>query len=201
MNSRNPFPLACCLVLAASSTCVFARHDAPAEPDTPKAAPVDGQQDFDFEFGTWKTHVSRRLHPLSGSSNWVELDGTSVVRKLLDGKANLVELDIAGPSGRIAGVSLRLYNSEARQWSLNYASIGAGTLTVPLFGGFRNKRGEFFGQDTLGGRAILVRFIIACATQDRCRFEQAFSADGGASWEDNWIATDTRVDEHTTTPR
>jgi len=201
MTACNPIPLACCLALAVSSTLAFARHDARAEPATVKAVPADGQHDFDFEFGTWKTHVSRRLHPLSGSSNWVELEGTSVVRKLLDGQANLVELDIAGPSGRIAGTSLRLYNSEARQWSLNYASIGAGTFTAPLFGEFRNKRGEFFGQDTLGGRTILVRFIIACATPDRCRFEQAFSADGGATWEDNWIATDTRIEERSTTLR
>ena len=191
MHARTPVALACSLTLAVISASAFARPDA-STPAVQQAMPADGQHDFDFEIGTWRTHVSRRLHPLSGSTTWVELDGTSVIRKLLDGQANLVELDIAGPSGRIAGVSLRLYNSEARQWSLNYASAGAGVLTAPLFGSFKNKRGEFFGQDTLGGRTILVRFIITCATADSCRFEQAFSADGGANWESNWIATDTR---------
>ena len=190
MRACTMMPLVCSLLLAALSASASARESATGARLRWTAA--DGQRDFDFEVGTWKTHVSRRLHPLSGSAEWVELDGTSVVRKLLDGRANVVELDVAGPSGRIVGVSLRLYNTDARQWSLNYSSMGTGTLTAPLFGEFRNKRGEFFGQDTLGGRTIQVRFVIACATPDSCRFEQAFSGDGGASWESNWIATDTR---------
>jgi hypothetical protein len=192
MHALDKIPPACALALALLCTSAVAGGPAAGQV-APHAAPADGQRDFDFEIGTWKTHVSRRLHPLSGSTEWVELDGTSVVRKLLDGRANLVELDIAGPSGRITGVSLRLYNPEARQWSLNYSSIGAGTLSAPLFGEFRNRRGEFFGQDTLGTRTIQVRFVITCATPDNCRFEQSFSGDGGANWEINWIATDTRT--------
>jgi hypothetical protein len=156
-------------------------------------APRDGQHDFDFEIGTWKTHVSRLLHPLTGSTTWVELEGTSVVRKVWNGRANLVELDIEGPSGRIEGLSLRLYNPESRQWSLNFANSSAGTLTQPTIGEFKNGRGEFFSQETLNGRAIYVRFVISCSDADRCRFEQAFSPDGGKSWEVNWIATDTRL--------
>jgi len=191
MSARKEIRLACSLAIALTSVSLFASE--PAAPQaSPRSASADGQRDFDFEIGTWKTHVSRRLHPLSGSTEWVELDGTSVVRKLLDGRANLVELDIAGPSGRITGVSLRLYNADARQWSLNYSSMGTGMLTAPLFGEFKNGRGEFFGQDTLGARTILVRFIITCATSDSCRFEQSFSSDG-STWESNWIATDTRI--------
>jgi len=158
---------------------------------TPTSA--DGQHDFDFEIGTWKTHVSLLKKPLSGSKDWIDLDGTSVVRSLSSGRANLVELDIAGESLRIEGVSLRLYNPESRQWSLNYASMRAGTLTAPMIGGFKNGRGEFFGVDTLDGRSIFVRFVIACPNADTCRFEQAFSDDGGKTWEANWIATDTRI--------
>jgi hypothetical protein len=157
------------------------------------AAPADGQRDFDFEIGTWKTHVSRLAKPLSGSKEWVELDGTSVVRAISEGRANLVELDVTGSSGRIAGVSLRLYNPDTRQWSLNYASLRSGTLTAPVVGGFSNGRGEFLGSDTLDGKPVFVRFVIACPRPDTCRFEQAFSNDGGKSWEVNWIATDTRV--------
>ena len=157
------------------------------------AAQPDGQHDFDFEVGTWKTHVSRLEQPLSGSKKWVELEGTSVVRAIMEGRANLVELDVAGSSGHIAGVSLRLYNPDTRQWSLNYASLRSGALTAPVVGGFNKGRGEFFGLDTLDGKPVFVRFVIACPAPDTCRFEQAFSDDGGKSWEVNWIAIDTRV--------
>src|SRR5690349_2243150 len=82
----------------------------------------DGSHDFDFEIGTWKTHIRRLQHPLTGSTTWVEYDGTSVVRAIWGGKANLVELDVTGPAGHIEGLSLRLYNPQARQWSLHFAS-------------------------------------------------------------------------------
>jgi hypothetical protein len=155
----------------------------------------DGSRDFDFEIGTWKTHLRRLQHPLTGSTTWVEYDGTSVVRKVWNGGANLVELDVDGPAGRIEGLSLRLYNPEARQWSLNFSNRRGGTLGPPTIGEFKNGRGEFYAQDTLGDRAILVRFVISNITPDSCRFEQAFSDDGGRTWEVNWIATDTRVKE------
>ena len=155
----------------------------------------DGQHDFDFEIGTWKTHLKRRLRPLTGSNQWVEYDGTSVVKKVLNGKANLVELVVDGPTGHIEGLSLRLFNPEARQWSLNFANVNGGTLTPPSIGEFKNGRGEFYNQDTLNGRSILVRFIISDITPTSCHFEQSFSDDGGKTWEANWIATDTRVKE------
>lgn len=154
-----------------------------------------GQRDFDWEIGTWKTDVRRLAKPLSGSQEWIEYSGTSVVRELLDGRANLVELRVQGPAGTIEGVSLRLYNPRAGQWSLNYASALNGMLTRPVHGGFRNGQGEFHGQDDLDGKAILVRFVISQVTADSARFEQAYSEDGGKSWETNWIATDTRIED------
>jgi len=162
-------------------------------PDRPPAR--DGQHDFDFEIGTWKTHLSRLMHPLTGSKTWVEYEGTTVVRRIANGRANLVELVADGPAGHFEGVSLRLYNPQSRQWSLNFSNIGAGTLSQPMIGEFKNGRGEFFDQETLDGRAIYVRFVISDITPESCRFEQAFSADGGKTWEANWIATDTRVKE------
>ena len=158
-------------------------------------APVvhDGAHDFDFEIGTWKTHVSRLTHPLTGSKTWAEYDGTTVVRKVWDGRANLVELEVSGPAGHIEALSLRLYNPEAHQWSLNFSNSSGGTLGVPTVGEFKNGRGEFFDQESLGARSILVRFVISPVSADVCHFEQAFSSDGGKTWEVNWIATDTRV--------
>ena len=153
----------------------------------------DGQHDFDFEIGTWKTQLRRLQRPLSGSSNWLEYEGTTVVSKVLDGRANLVELKVNGPAGRLEGLSLRLYEPQARQWSLNFANISDGKLTTPSIGAFKNGRGEFYNQDTYNGRAIFVRFVITKITDDQYRFEQSFSTDGGQTWEVNWIAIDTRV--------
>lgn len=158
-------------------------------------APNDGHHAFDFEIGTWKTKLRRLQRPLTGSTTWVEYEGTTVVRKVWNGRANLVELDVKGPAGHIEGLSLRLYNPEARQWSLNFANSAGGTLTPPTIGEFKNGRGEFFGQDTLNGRTIFVRFVISPLTPDSVRFEQAFSDDGGRTWEVNWIAIDTRLKE------
>ena len=155
--------------------------------------PRDGQSDFDFEIGTWKTHLRRLLRPLTGSTTWVEYDGTTVVRKVWNGRANLVELVADGPAGHLEALSLRLYNPQSRQWSLNFANSTSGTLATPTIGEFRNGRGEFYDQETLNGRAIFVRFLILPITPDSIRFEQSFSADGGKTWETNWIAVDTRA--------
>src|ERR1700682_5541473 len=153
----------------------------------------DGQHDFDFEIGTWKTHLRRLLHPLSGSTTWVEYQGTSVVRKVWDGRATLVYLVAEEPAGHFEGLNLRLYNPQSRQWSLNFSGLGSGSMSPPAIGQFTNGRGEFYNHETLNGRDILVRFIISDVTLDSCRFEQSFSEDGGKTWEVNWIAVDTRM--------
>jgi len=155
-------------------------------------APRDGSHDFDFEFGEWTTHLRRLRHPLSGSHEWVEYEGTSSGRSLLGGRANLVELKVQGAAGKIEGVSLRLYEPQSHQWTLNYANIADGRLTGATAGDFRDGVGTFHAEDSLNGRPILVRFVISRAAPDAWRFEQAFSGDGGKTWEVNWIATDTR---------
>lgn len=155
----------------------------------------DGQHDFDWEIGSWRTHVRILAQPLSGANEWIEMNGTSVVRKVWDGNANLVELDVSNGARSIRGLSLRLYNPQSGQWSVHYANSRTGLLDKPVIGGFQDGRGEFYSQDTYNGRAILVRFVISPMAQDAWRFEQAFSADGGKTWEVNWIATDTRTSE------
>ncbi len=172
---------------------------AQSNPGAPRTSPPqtlkerDGQHDFDFEIGTWKTHLKRLLRPLTGSTTWVEYKGTTVVRKVWNGRANLVELEVDGSAGHIEGLSLRLYNPEARQWSLNFSNSKGGTLSPPVIGEFKGGRGEFYGQESLNGRAILVRFVISDITPTSVHFEQSFSDDGGKTWEVNWIAVDTRV--------
>ena len=187
--------LVCGLVFILQPLPGLAQQNSDASITSSQQAPAqrDGQHDFDFEIGTWKTHISRLVRPLTGSTTWIEFEGTSVVRKIWNGRANLVELEVDGPTGHIEGLSLRLYNPQSHQWSLNFANSSSGTLSQPTIGEFKNGRGEFYDQESFNGRTILVRNVWSDITPDSCRFEQAFSDDGGKTWEVNWIATDTRV--------
>ena len=187
-----------CACVAAVAVASPARVDAQSNGSSPTSVQQtsthrDGQADFDFEIGTWTTHLRRLLKPLTGSTTWAEYQGTTVVRKVWNGRANLVELEVDGPAGHIEALSLRLYNPQSRQWSLNFANSAAGTMAVPTIGEFSNGRGEFYDQETLNGRAILVRFLILPVSADTIRFEQSYSDDGGKTWELNWVAVDTRV--------
>ena len=173
--------------------CAHPTAKAGAPPPFPAPTARDGEHDFDFELGTWKTKLSRLLKPLTGSTTWVEYEGTSVVRPVWGGRANLVELDVTGPAGRIEGLSLRLYNPDTHQWSLNFASSKTGSMTQPMIGQFKDGRGEFFDQELYDGRTILVRNVFSAVTATAYRFEQAFSNDDGKTWEVNWIAIDTRT--------
>ena len=157
----------------------------------------DGQHDFDFEFGNWKTRLklsSRLRHPFTGPESWTVYEGTTVVHKIWNGKANMVELSVDGPSGHVDGLNLHLYNPESHQWSLNFASSTGGTMSVPTVGEFRNGRGEFYDQEPINGRVLLVRNVWTVLGPNACHFEQAFSQNGGKTWEVNWIADDTRTD-------
>jgi hypothetical protein len=182
------FPTRAALI---SSLAVLAFFSPAARADAPPER--DGAHDFDFEIGTWKTHVKRLLRPLTGSTTWVEMDGTTLVRPVWGGRANLAELEAEGGGSHFRGLSLRLYNPETRTWSLNFANASNGLLGTPSIGRFANGRGEFFSKEAWNGRMILVRFVISDITPTSCRFEQAFSEDDGKTWEVNWLATDTRV--------
>lgn len=185
----RPFMFAALALAAAASA-----HAGNAPVAQPPPVHRDGQHDFDFHIGRWKTRLRRLAEPLSGSTAWLEYEGTTVVREVLGGRANLVELVANGAAGRFEGMSLRLYNPQSRQWSLNFANAGSGVLAQPAIGEFHDGRGEFYDQEEYRGRAILVRFVIVPIDDDTVRFEQAYSDDGGRSWELNWVATDTRIE-------
>ena len=163
---------------------------------TPRPAEAhDGQHDFDFEAGTWKIHLKRLLHPLTGSTEWTEFDGTTVTRQVWNGKANIEQFETNGSTGHIEGMTLRLYNPESHQWSIYWATSKTGTLGIPTVGEFKNGVGEFYDQEPINGRMVLVRFIWSGITPTSAHFEQAFSEDGGKTWEVNWITDQTRVSE------
>jgi hypothetical protein len=157
--------------------------------------PRDGQHDFDFEAGRWKIHLARLVHPLTGSTTWVQYDGTSVTRPIWGGKGDVNEFESTGTAGHIEGMTLRLYNPQSHQWSLYWANSRDGTLSLPAtVGEFKDGRGDFYDQEPFNGRVILVRYEWSRITPNSAHFEQSFSDDGGKSWEVNWVTDQTRVD-------
>jgi hypothetical protein len=153
----------------------------------------DRQTDFDFDLGTWKTHSSRLLHPLTGSTTWADMDGVTVVKKVWGGRANLAEYNAEGPAGKVELLSLRWYDPIAHQWNLDFATPQVGVLGIPGVGEFKNGRVDFYDQEPINGRAVLVRFSIWGVTPDTTQSEQAFSDDGGKTWEVNWTTKYTRM--------
>lgn len=165
-----------------------------AEPaDAPLVKNTDGSHEYDFDLGTWHTHTTRMLHPLSGKQEWTELDGTTVVTPVWGGRANLAEYKAVGPNGPIELLALRIYNPKTHEWSINFATPGRGELSnTPGIGAFNNGRVEFYDQERYNDKAILLRFSMWGITPDTAQSEQAFSTDGGKTWETNWINKYTR---------
>jgi hypothetical protein len=177
---------------------MIAQASTPNTRESGNAAAHDGRHDFDFEVGTWKAHVRKLLHPLTGSHEWDELDGTVVTRSLpmLEGW-NESEMKVDSPTTHthIEILAVRLYNPASQQWSIYGSSIKTGIFDPPQIGQFNNKRGEFYAQDTIQGRAVYIRYVWQDLSPSSTHFEQAFSADGGKTWETNWIYDGTRVKE------
>jgi len=159
--------------------------------DSPANLPQrDGSHDFDFLIGDWKAHVRRLPDRLNNSNVWVEYDGISNHHKLLDSNANFEQFEVTSIDKKlhIKAQTLRLYNPATRQWSIYLVDLDNGTLdTPPVVGGFSGKRGEFFHQETLKGRTILVRYVWLDLSPNSARMEQSYSPDGGKTWEVNWI--------------
>jgi hypothetical protein len=150
----------------------------------------DGSHDFDFLIGNWKAHVRRLPDRLNNSNTWVEYDGISNHKKLLDSNSNFEEFDVTSTDKKlhIKAETLRLYNPTSRQWSIYLVDVDNGTLSLPpVVGGFTGTRGEFFDQEDFKGRAILVRYVWLNISPQSARMEQSFSSDGGKTWEVNWI--------------
>ena len=158
----------------------------------------DGQRDFDFAHGSWRVGLRRLTKPLTGSAEWVEYEGTSVCRPVWDGRANLDEFRVHAPStgATIDGLTLRLYNTDTGEWSLYWANAANGALAMPpTVGRFASpERGEFYDDEVWEGQPIRVRFTWSDITPASAHFEQAFSTDGGATWETNWVSAQTRVE-------
>ncbi len=155
----------------------------------------DGRTDFDFLIGNWTVHNRRLKDRLKGCTDWEVFKSTCRCRHILGGLGNLDEFTMERASGRVEAVTVRLYNPTADEWSIYWAvSSGNGRLDVPMVGRFNGRRGEFFSQEVFEGGHIFNRFIWRVNGADSCSWEQGFSADGGATWETNWVMEFTRQD-------
>ena len=161
-----------------------------------KSADAGGFNDFDPLIGHWQYHLKRRLHPLSGSNTWVDYQGTGSCRKIWDG-AEIEQAVFDGPNEHIEGSVVRLYNPESQQWRLYWTNRKSGIFDPPQIGEFKNGRGEFFAQDTINGKTILIRFEWTNLNTESPHFEQSYSNDGGKTWEVNWITDQTRIPDQT----
>jgi hypothetical protein len=188
----NPFKKIQTLLLTSSLIVLLLSLQGLAQLNSDPSKTRDGQHDFDFNIGAWNTHIKRLQHPLTGSNTWVELNGTVVVQKVWNGRAQLEEIEADGPTGHFEGLTLFLYNPQSHQWNQNFASSSCGTLSVPTVGEFKDGRGEFFDQEPFNGRTILVRVVWSKISPNSHQFEQSFSDDGGKTWEPNFVATLTR---------
>jgi hypothetical protein len=165
---------------------------APAQTSAP-AEIASGANDFDFLHGAWRVHNRKLRERLAGSGDWEEFEARAVERPFWDGQGNHEEWDGVLPDGtRVRGQALRLYSPVAREWSIHWSDSRSGVLDPPMTGRFRDGVGEFTGQEVYRGRAVAVRFLWSSLGPDRARWEQAYSADGGLSWETNWIMDFTR---------
>ena len=172
-------------------------HPLPARAQSaPVATPPplhDGQHDFDFNIGTWRTHITSLHHPASGPDTWVTMEGTVTIRKIWDGRGALEEIEAHGSTDHFRGMTLYLYDPQTRQWSQTYADISDGTLTQPMIGSFNNGRGELIAQELNNGRIALTRGVWSDITPNAHRFEISYSYDGGATWQPHFIANLTRI--------
>lgn len=164
-----------------------------ASQDTPKpaqAAPNLGSlHDFDFLVGNWRVHHRKLKERLAGSHDWVEFDGTCSMRQLMNGWANVDDNVMSVPGGAYRGVGLRSYDPKTGLWAIWWLDgrDPFGDLDPPVKGNFVNGVGNFYSDDTLNGKPVRVRYTWSHITSNSARWEQAYSPDGGKTWETNWV--------------
>ena len=153
----------------------------------------DGRNDFDFLIGAWKVHHRSLKARLKRSTDWGEFEGEMTCKKILNGLGNFDENLIRWNTGPVQAITLRVFNPASKEWSIYWSTDRTGILDVPMIGGFKGGIGEFYSQEIFEGRHIYSRFIWSKITANSCQWEQAFSEDGGKTWETNWVMEFERV--------
>jgi hypothetical protein len=188
------------LTFAAAFLAVVMGSVTAAEPSHPakpaQDANLSGLHDFDFLVGQWRVHHRQLKARLAGSHEWTEFEGSLVTRRLMDGWANVGDNVFNMPGGEVRGVGLRSYDPKTGQWSVWWLDgrDPSADLGAPTKGRFQNGVGIFYSDERYRGKPIRVRVTWSRITSTSAHWEQAFSADGGKSWETNWTSDFTRSD-------
>ena len=147
----------------------------------------DGRADFDFIIGRWHIRHRRLREWLNASTSWEEFEGTAVDHKILGGWGSVSEVNMHRASGTVEAFSTRLFNPQSGEWSIYYAGGTQGSYTLPMIGAFQQGRGAFYAHETFEDRHLICRWLWLDITATSCHWEQAFSVDGGNTWETNWV--------------
>jgi hypothetical protein len=153
-----------------------------------------GLHDFDFFVGSWRVQHRRLKERLANSHEWLQFDGTTVAQLLLGGSGNVDDNELNMPGDPYRAVTLRAFDAKTGEWSIWWLDSRSprGPLDPPVRGRFKDGVGTFYADDTFNNKRIRVRFIWSKITATSCHWEQAFSPDGGKSWETNWEMDFTR---------
>jgi hypothetical protein len=154
-----------------------------------------GLDDFDFLFGHWQVHHRKLKKRLANNHEWVEFEGTLFSQPLMGGDANVDDDVFDVPGGAYRGVAPRSFDAKSGQWSIWWmdSRFPTAPMDPPVRGSFRNGVGTFYADDTENGKPIRIRFIWSQITRTSCHWEQAYSPDGGKTWETNWVQDLKRV--------
>ncbi len=181
---KSSLPLAL-LIAVMGAMAAYPSQDSPKPKEV---ANMTGLHDFDFLAGQWQVRHRRLKERLAGSQEWIEFDGTCTGFPLMGGRANADDNVLKMPGGEYRAVTLRSYDQETGQWAIWWLDgrFPSGPLEPPVKGRFENGVGTFHADDTLNGKPIRIRFIWSRITPTSAHWEQAFSPDGGKTWETNW---------------
>lgn len=195
MNSHRPLALLAALSLTAPGLAAAQSSPHSGGKMTQTESAVPGLHDFDFLVGHWKVHHRRLKEWLANSREWIEFEGTSALQMVMGGYGTIDDNVLELPGGTYRAAGLRSFDPKSEQWSIWWldSRTPLGPLDPPVRGGFRDGIGTFLGDDTFKGKPIRVRFEWSKITPMTCHWEQAFSTDGGASWETNWVMDFQRV--------
>jgi len=151
------------------------------------ATDTSSPSDFDFIVGHWLVRHRRLNARLCGCTEWTEFNGTNTTQKILGGFGNVEDNVLSFPDGDVRAAAFRSFDPKTRTWAIWWLDGRAPhNLDVPVIGGFSGGEGTFFADDTFEGNPIKVRFIWKVNPGSEPTWEQAFSSDGGATWETNW---------------